>query len=303
MSAMKLFIGNKNLSTWSMRPWILMRHAGIDFEEQVLLFEQPDFADVVAKVSPTRRVPVLHDGDVVVHDSLAIAEYLAERFPEKALWPKDAGDRARARSLACEMHAGFAALRNELSMDVVARNVHRERSTDADADIRRVIEIWSKAKGPFLFGDFSIADAMLAPVVYRFRSYDVPIADAAALRWYETMLALPAMQEWEKGARAEVKECWAVIFTSKLRSSADGYGDAADRMVALAQNEPGFLGIESARGTDGVGITVSYWDSLDAIAKWREHAEHKLVQARGREQFYERYSLSVSRVVRSAKFP
>lgn len=101
----------------------------------------------------------------------------------------------------------------------------------------------------------------------------------------------------------EAKECWAVIFSNKLRGAADGYGDAATRMVELAQNEPGFLGIENARGADGFGITVSYWDSLDAISKWREHAEHKLVQAQGREHFYERYSLRVSRVVRSASFP
>jgi glutathione S-transferase len=300
---MRLFIGNKNLSTWSMRPWVLMRHAGIAFEEQALLFEQPDFKDVIATASPSRRVPVLHDGDLLVHDSLSICEYIAERCPERRLWPTNVRDRAHARSLACEMHSGFAALRNELSMDVVARNVRRERSTEADADIRRVLEIWSRAKGPFLFGDFSIADAMFAPVVFRFRTYDVPIGDATARAWYETMLALPAMQEWERGARAEVRECWAVIFTSKLRETAEGYGETADRMVALAKNEAGFLGIESARGSDGVGITVSYWDSLDAITKWREHAEHKLVQARGREQFYERYSIQVSRVVRSAKFP
>lgn len=300
---MKLFIGNKNLSSWSMRPWVLMRHADIDFEEKALLFEQPDFRDVMKDVSPTRRVPALHDGDLVVHDSLAICEYLAERFPEKRLWPAGVRDRAVARALACEMHAGFAAMRNELSMDVVARHVRRERSTDADADLRRVQAIWSSAKGPFLFGDFSIADAMFAPVVWRFRTYDVALADAVARRWYETMLDLPAMQEWERGARAEVRECWAVIFTSKLRDSVEGYGAAADRMVELAKNEPGFLGIESARGADGVGITVSYWDSLDAIAKWREHAEHKLVQARGRESFYERYDLRVSRVVRGVSFP
>ena len=99
------------------------------------------------------------------------------------------------------------------------------------------------------------------------------------------------------------KECWAVIFTSKLRATADAYADAANRMTELAQNQSGFLGIESARGADGVGITVCYWDSLDAITKWREHAEHELVQERGREEFYERYSLHVSRVVRSVSFP
>lgn len=295
---MRLFIGNKNLSSWSLRPWLVMRHAAIEFEEHALLFEQPDFEDVTAKVSPSRRVPVLHDGELVVHDSLAICEYLAERFPEKHLWPSDAGDRARARALASEMHSGFAALRKELSMDVVARNVRRERSMEADADVRRVREIWSQAKGPFLFGAFSIADAMFAPVAFRFRSYEVPLGT-----YGETLLALPAMHDWERGARAEVRECWAVIFTSKLRAPAEGYGEAADRMVELAKNEPGFLGIESARGEDGVGITVSYWDSLDAIAKWREHAEHKLVQARGRESFYERYDLRVSRVVRGVSFP
>jgi glutathione S-transferase len=300
---MKLVIGDKNLSTWSLRPWVLMRHADIPFEEHALLFEQPDFHDVVAKLSPSRRVPVLHDRDLVVHDSLAICEYLAERFPEKSLWPRDPADRARARSLACEMHAGFAAMRNELSMDVVARNVRGERSSEAEADLERVREIWSKAQGPFLFGAFSIADAMFAPVVWRFLSYDVPVADATARAYYETMLALPAMKEWERGARAEVKECWAVVFTSKLREPADGYGEAADRMLELAQKEPGFLGIESARGADGFGVTVSYWNSLEAIQRWRENAEHKLVQKRGREAFYERYSLTVSRVVRSVSFP
>jgi glutathione S-transferase len=303
MSAMKLYIGNKNLSSWSMRPWFLMRHAGIAFEEHALLFEQPDFRDVIAKASPSRRVPVLHDGEIVVHDSLAICEYLAERFPEKHLWPADERDRAVARAVSCEMHAGFADLRNELSMDVTARNVRRERSAAAESDIRRVEEILSKAKGPFLFGDFSIADAMFAPVVWRFRTYEVALRDATARGWYERMLALPAMQEWERDARAEVRECWAVIFTSKLRASAEGYGEAANRMVELAKNEPGFLGIESARGADGVGITVSYWDSLEAIAKWREHAEHKPIQARGRESFYERYELRVSRVVRGVSFP
>lgn len=294
----RLFIGNKNLSSWSLRPWLVMRQAGIDFEEHALSFEQPDFKDAVAKVSPSRRVPVLHDGDLVVHDSLAICEYLAERFPDKRLWPTDVAARARARALASEMHSGFAAMRKELSMDVVARNVRRERSLEADADVRRVREIWSEAEGPFLFGEFSIADAMFAPVAFRFRTYEVPLGT-----YGEALLALPSMQEWERGARAEVRECWAVIFTSKLRSTADGYGAAADRMVELASNEPGFLGIESARGADGVGITVSYWDSLDAVAKWREHAEHKLVQALGRASFYERYDLRVSRVVRGASFP
>lgn len=300
---MKLVIGNKNLSSWSLRPWLVMRHAGIEFEEQALLFEQPDFKDVMAKLSPSRRVPVLHDGDLVVHDSLAICEYLAERFPEKKLWPAHARDRAAARAISCEMHSGFAAMRGELSMDVVARHVHRERSTGAEADLARIREIWSRAKGPFLFGEFSIADAMFAPVAWRFRTYDVPLTDATARAWYDAILALPAMLEWERDARAEVRECWAVIFTSKLRPSAEGYGDTAARMVELANNEPGFLGIESARGTDGVGITVSYWDSLDAIAKWREHAEHKLVQAQGRASFYERYDLRVSRVVRGVSFP
>ncbi len=317
---MKLIAGDKNLSSWSLRPWLAMRQAGIAFEEQVMLFEREDFRDAIASVSPSRRVPVLVDGDLVVWDSLAICEHLAERFPEARLWPPDARDRALARAVSSEMHAGFASMRSDLSMDVVARHPRRTLSTETDADVRRVQQIWSRAKGPFLFGAFSIADAMFAPVVFRFRTYDVPIEDDAARAWYERMLALPAMQEWERDAEAEVaarlgrprprtppprsaQDVYAVVFSSRLRGEPEGYDDTARRMVELAEAQPGFLGVESARGPDGFGITVSYWASLDAIRRWKDHPEHELAQARGRETFYARYDLRVCRVERAYRFP
>lgn len=317
---MKLILGNKNLSSWSLRPWLVMRQAGIAFEEQVMLFEQEDFRDAIAEVSPSGRVPVLHDDGLVVWDSLAICEHVAERFPDARLWPDDPRDRAVARAVSCEMHSGFASMRSDLSMDVTARVPRRTLSTETEGDIRRVQEIWSRAKGPFLFGRFSIADAMFAPVVWRFRTYDVPVEDAAARAWYEHMLALPAMKQWERDAEAEVsllrsrpkpktpspgsaQRCYAVVFSSQLRGSPEGYEEAATRMVELAAKEPGFLGLESARGDDGFGITVSYWDSLEAIRRWKDHPEHELVRARGRESFYARYELRVCHVDRAYRFP
>jgi heme-degrading monooxygenase HmoA len=211
-----------------------------------------------------------------------------------------------------------------MSMDVVARHPKKTLSTEAENDVRRVKEIWSDCRarhgkdGPFLFGRFSIADAMFAPIVWRFRTYGV----ACDLDWYETMLALPAMKQWEKEAEAEVaarngrkerplaalpnpnsaQHCFAVIFSSQLKN-ADGYAEAADAMVERAKKQPGFLGIESARSTDGFGITVSYWDSLEAIKRWKDDAEHRIVQAKGRESFYARYDLRVCVVERGARFP
>lgn len=215
MSELLLLLGNKNLSSWSLRPWLLMRHAGVPFRERVLPFETDGWRDTIVALSPSRRVPALHDGELVVWDSLAICEYIADRFPEAKLWPEDVASRAVARAVSAEMHSGFAAMRRDMSMDVTARHPRRPASRETEEDVHRVLSIWTEcrerarrlpgdAAGPFLFGRFSIADAMFAPVVWRFRTHDVAIPEAA-LDFYEAMLALPAMQEWERDAVVEIE--------------------------------------------------------------------------------------------------
>lgn len=311
---MQLVIGDKNLSSWSMRPWLLMKQAGIAFDEKVMLFHEANWRNEIIGVSPSRRVPVLIDGDLSIWDSLAIAEYLAEKKPE--LWPRDAKKRARARAVSAEMHSGFPNMRRDLSMDVTARHPKKTFAAETAQEIARVHEIWAAAEGPFLFGDFSVADAMYAPVVWRFRTYGVSIDDAKARAWYEHMLALPSMKAWEADAIEEVKNApkghdptsaqhaYAVIFTSQRKAHSDEeYGATAERMEELAKKQPGYLGIESARNTDGFGITVSYWSSLEAIKGWKDVAEHQAAQARGRELFYERYEVRVCSVERGYKFP
>jgi glutathione S-transferase len=207
--ALKLVIGNKNYSSWSMRPWLALRAANIPFEEVLIPLYTGD-ADKQRILSFTRsgKVPALVDGDVTVWDSLAVIEYLAERFPEARLWPEDRARRAHARSISAEMHSGFAALRNECGM-----NLHRPvrpiaLSSEARAEIGRVQQIWSECRerygkfGPFLFGAFGGADAMFAPVVHRFRTY--AIAGAPEVQAYmDSMMALPAFQEWTRAALAE----------------------------------------------------------------------------------------------------
>jgi glutathione S-transferase len=205
---MKLVIGNKNYSSWSLRPWLLMQHAGIEFEEvQVRLFAG-DYAAEIARYSPAGKVPVLIDGDITVWDSLAIIEYVAEKFPEKRLWPLEQAQRAHARSISAEMHSSFAGLRNECGM-----NLHRpiraiELSADGRADVDRIQEIWTECRerygksGPFLFGAFGAADAMFAPVVHRFRTYAIAVTPIVQ-RYMETMMALPAFQEWTNAGLAE----------------------------------------------------------------------------------------------------
>jgi glutathione S-transferase len=206
---LKLVIGNKNYSSWSMRPWLAARASNIPFDEVFIPLYTGD-ADKQRILSFTRsgKVPVLVDGDVTVWDSLAIIEYLAERFPEVLLWPEDTARRAHARSISAEMHSGFAALRNECGM-----NLHRPVQTialsnEARSDIARVQQIWSECRerygtfGPFLFGAFSGADAMFAPVVHRFRTYAIAAApDVQA--YMDTMMSLPAFQEWTRAALAE----------------------------------------------------------------------------------------------------
>ena len=206
---LKLVIGNKNYSSWSMRPWLALRASNIPFEEIFIpLYTGQADKDRLLSFSRSGKVPALIDDDLTIWDSLAIIEYLAERFPEAKLWPQDRAARAHARSISAEMHSGFMPLRNECGM-----NLHRPirsvaLSEDARANIARIEEIWSGCRerygkqGPFLFGAFTGADAMYAPVVHRFRTYDIKVAPVVQA-YMETMMALPAFKEWTEAGLAE----------------------------------------------------------------------------------------------------
>ena len=201
-----LYLGNKNYSSWSLRPWVLMRHFDIAFEERPVQVGGRGAHGGHAAYSDSGLVPCLHDGDLRVWDSLAIAEYLAERHA--GLWPADRRARARARSICAEMHSGFGAMRAALPMNVKLRLRGGPVSDEVGADIERVVRIWSGCRadavgaGPYLFGDFSIADAMYAPVVWRFHTYNIALPPAAA-HYRDAMLAHPAMREWQQAALAE----------------------------------------------------------------------------------------------------
>ena len=210
MPALTLVIGNKNYSSWSMRPWLLLRQADIAFREVRIPLYWPESAAQLTAWSPSGKVPALHDGEIRVWDSLAICEYLAERFPEKQLWPADPAARAVARSVSAEMHSGFAALRAQMSMNIRARYPGMDRTAESLADIARIVTIWTDCRakfgrgGDFLFGRFSIADAMYAPVALRFQTYDVALSGAAKA-YADAVLALPALQEWVADAVAETE--------------------------------------------------------------------------------------------------
>jgi glutathione S-transferase len=195
---MLLVIGNKNYSSWSLRPWLAMKVHGVAFDEKRIHLYAPDSKAQILRHSPAGKVPILKDGDTTVWDSLAILEYLAERNPR--LWPRDASERAKARSIAAEMHSGFAKLREHMSMNVRKRYPGKGRTPEVLADIARISAIWAQAKGPFLFGEFTAADAMYAPVVLRFRTYGV---EGPNRRYMDAMLALPAMREWIEAAERE----------------------------------------------------------------------------------------------------
>ncbi|SDC39459.1 glutathione S-transferase [Cupriavidus sp. YR651] len=205
---MKLVIGNKNYSSWSLRPWLLLRHAGIAFEEIPVRLSTKEFSSDVARFSPAGKVPVLVDDGVTVWDSLSISEYVAERFPEKSLWPADPATRALARSVCAEMHSGFGDLRSQMPMNVTAVLPGCGWNVAVQRDVDRIAAIWEDlrarygAEGPFLFGKFSVADAFFAPVVSRFATYGVHLPDAAKA-YADFMLALPAMQEWISAAGEE----------------------------------------------------------------------------------------------------
>ena len=178
---LRLIIGNKNYSSWSLRPWLGMKVAEIAFEEMLIPLDAPDFKARLATFGGAGKVPLLIDGEIRVWESLAILEYLAEKFPAAGLWPPDAGARAHARAVASEMHSGFAALRSQLPMNIARRVVSRPLDAGASADAARIQSIWSESRkrfgkdGPFLFGAFGAADAMYAPVVWRFHTYAVEV--------------------------------------------------------------------------------------------------------------------------------
>lgn len=212
---LKLYIGNKNYSSWSMRPWVLLKQAGIPFEEILIRFDSFDagseFRHQISAVNPAGKVPALDDDGLVVWDSLAIAEYLAERFPDKQLWPASVPARAHARSVCAEMHSGFGALRTACPMNIEAELAEAGQLIWRDkpavrADVERLVAMWrallAEHQGPMLFGDFSIADAFFAPVCMRLKSYALPVpADIAA--YIDRLCALPGVQAWIDDARAE----------------------------------------------------------------------------------------------------
>jgi glutathione S-transferase len=205
---MKLLIGNKNYSSWSLRPWLLLSHLEIPFEEEKLSFNDPAFKARVHRYSPVGMVPVLVDEDIAVWDTLAIIEYLAEKFPGRGIWLDDRAARARARSICAKIHSGFNALRDALPMNCELRLESPPRDIRVQRDIARIVESWTDccarfgAGGPFLFGAFSAADAFYAPVVRRFLGFDVKLPDGAA-KYVATMDALPAMRAWVTAGLAE----------------------------------------------------------------------------------------------------
>ncbi|ABE63218.1 glutathione S-transferase-like protein [Nitrobacter hamburgensis X14] len=204
-----LVIGNKNYSSWSMRPWLALKASGIAFEERFIpLYTGAADKQRILDVTPAGKVPALIDGDVTVWDSLAIIEYLAERFPEAGLWPADPASRAYARSVSAEMHSGFAALRNECGMNLHRPVGAKTLSDNARADIARIQEIWTDCHqqfakaGPFLFGAFSAADAMYGPVVHRFRTYAIVVTPPVRA-YMDAMMSLPAFQQWTEQGLTE----------------------------------------------------------------------------------------------------
>ncbi len=209
----RLVIGNKNWSSWSLRPWLAMRRAGLPFDEINVRLRLPDSKAEILKHSPSGMVPTLIDGELAIWDSLAILEYLADQHPEAELWPREARARAIARSAAAEMHSGFGPLRQHCSMEILARSPQAALPPEVAANVERIVALWRECRarfgkgGPFLFGRFSNADAMYAPVAARFRTYIPDLGgygdDGSAKAYVDMILAMPEMQAWEEGARAE----------------------------------------------------------------------------------------------------
>jgi len=210
MPSLKLVIGNKNYSSWSLRPWVLLTHAGIAFDEVQLKFGEGAKVLGVERWSPTGKVPVLWIDDQPVWDSAAICETVAELFPDARLWPADGTARRMARSVSAEMHSGFSNLRKAMPMNIRSAYPGKGHTPDALRDVARIVSIWDSCRqrfgtgGDFLFGSFTCADAMFAPVTLRFATYAVSLPPAAQ-RYAEAVRALPAMQQWCAGARAETE--------------------------------------------------------------------------------------------------
>jgi glutathione S-transferase len=207
---MKLLIGNRNYSTWSLRPWLVLKHFGIPFEDEVLQLSGDGWRDVLAQRSPTGKVPVLLDGDLVVPETIAIVEYLADLYPDKAIWPSDIDQRALARAASAEMHSSFGGLRSHAPMNLRAAHPGKVSVDTVAKDLHRIETLWgdllANSGGPFLFGEFTAADAMFAPVATRIRTYALPVSDMAS-GYVEAIYALPAFQEWLALA---LREPWIV---------------------------------------------------------------------------------------------
>lgn len=204
-----LYIGNKNYSSWSLRPWLLLKHLNIPFTEHMVSVAGRDYNPALRPISANAKVPGLHADGFQIWESIAIAEYLAEQHPQ--LWPADAKARARARSISAEMHAGFANLRKAMPMNLKFKLKGKPADAAVQRDIDRIIEIWTEARtqfatgdDPYLFGAFSIADGMYAPVACRFHTYNVPLPPVAA-KYRDTLLSHPAMQEWYEAALKETE--------------------------------------------------------------------------------------------------
>ena len=210
MSELTLVIGNKNYSSWSLRPWLVLKQFGIPFTEIRISLYGSEAKENILRYSPSGKVPVLHDGDITVWDSLAICEYLAERFPQQQLWPAQPAARALARAICAEMHTGFADMRQHMNMNIRGHFPGKGMTPEVAQDIERIQAIWRDcrtrfdANGPYLFGAFSIADAFFAPVVLRFVTY-APVLDKHTRAYMETLLGLPALQEWITAAKAETE--------------------------------------------------------------------------------------------------
>lgn len=212
MNDLHLIIGNKNYSSWSMRPWLAMKGSGLSFRETLILLDEPDFAPRVLEHGPAGKVPILRHGNITVWESLAIIEYVAETFPEAGIWPASKKARAVARAVSSEMHSGFSALRRACPMNLRRPRKAVPMPDDARADVKAIQESWRRcrnefgAEGPFLFGKFSGADAMYAPVVTRFDTYDITVDDDTR-DYMNAVRGLPAFQAWEK---AGLEEPWRV---------------------------------------------------------------------------------------------
>ncbi len=210
MVQLTLVIGNKNYSSWSLRPWLAMKHLGLQFNEIRIPLYTPESAEKIREYSPVGKVPVLLHDTQIVWDSLAICEYLAEEFPNLHWWPADKAARALARSISAEMHSGFQTLRQNMSMNCRAKLPGKGMAIGVQKDIDRITNIWQECHqkfgddGEFLFGKFTIADAMFAPIALRFVTYDIQL-DAVSRNYVETILALPSIQEWINGAKKETE--------------------------------------------------------------------------------------------------